>query len=142
MMDPYIAFLVEHWMLSAAFGAIVLLLIGNELRQRSFGVTGISSQQLVDLLNHKDAAVIDIRSRERFDLGHILGAINIPSENFGSSLKTLQKYKNKPIILVCGNGIDSPKKGKVLKENGFTDLYHLNGGMEAWHAQGMPVAKR
>ncbi len=141
-MDPYISFLVEHWMLSAAFGAILLLLIGNELRQRSFGVPGVSPQQLVDLLNHKDAVVIDIRSHERFDLGHILGAHNIPSENFEPGLKTLNKYKAKPIVLVCAQGNDSPKKGKVLKQNGFTELYHLSGGMDAWHAQGMPVTKR
>ncbi|MGD9591111.1 MAG: rhodanese-like domain-containing protein [Candidatus Berkiella sp.] len=141
-MDPYISFFVEHWMLSAAFAVILLLLIGNELRHRSFGVPGISSQQLVDLLNHKDAVIIDIRSHERFDLGHILGAINIPAENFDAGLKTLNKYKNRPMVLVCSQGNDAPKKGKVLKGNGYTDLYHLAGGMDAWHAQGMPVTKR
>ncbi len=141
-MEPYISFLVEHWMLSAAFGAILLLLIANEWRTRSFGIPGISPQQLVELLNHKDAVVIDLRAQERFDLGHILGAQSIPLENFGTSIKTLNKYKNKPIILVCAMGSESPKKAKVLKENGFTELYHLSGGMDAWHAQGLPVVKR
>jgi len=141
-MDPYISFIAEHWMLSSAFGVIVLLLLGNELRVRSFGVAGVSPQQLVDLLNHQEAVVVDTRSSQRFDLGHILGAMNIPAENMLSSLKTLNKYKNKPIILVWGTGAESPKVSKILKANGFTVLYHLSGGMDAWYAQGLPVVKR
>ena len=141
-MDPYIAFLVEHWMLSAAFGAILVLLALNEWRHRSLGVSGVSPQQLVDLLNHADATVVDVRTQARFELGHILGAISIPQENFGGSLKMLNKFKSKPIILVCATGLDSPKMAKLLKENGFTQLYHLAGGMEAWHAQSMPVVKK
>ncbi len=141
-MDPYISFLVEHWMLSGLFGVILVLLLGNELRHRAFGVPGLSPQQLVDLLNHKDAVVVDTRASERFNLGHILGAMNIPAENVGSSLKTLNKYKNKPIILICGLGADSSKLSKIFKANGFTELYHLSGGMDAWHAQGLPVAKK
>ncbi|MBS0286398.1 MAG: rhodanese-like domain-containing protein [Proteobacteria bacterium] len=141
-MTPYITFLVEHWMLSTAFGVIVLLLIINEWRHRSFGIPGINPQQLVELLNHKEAVVVDVRATERFDLGHILGAMNIPAQNFGSSVKTLNKYKSKPVILVCAMGQESPKLGKLLKEGGFTTLYHLSGGMEAWHAQNLPVTKR
>lgn len=141
-MDPYIAFLVEHWMLTAAFGAIIVLLALNEWRHRSLGVSGINPQQLVDLLNHADATVVDVRTQERFEQGHILGAISIPKENFGGNLKMLNKFKSKPVILVCPAGLDSPKMGKLLKENGFTQLYHLSGGMDAWYAQSMPVVKK
>ncbi|MBI2792743.1 MAG: rhodanese-like domain-containing protein [Gammaproteobacteria bacterium] len=141
-MDPYITFLTEHWMLAVAFVAIVLLILLNEWRHRSFGVPGVSPQQLVDILNHQNGVVIDIRTQERFDLGHILGALSVPKESMTNSLQLLNKYKAKPVILVCHLGQDSPKAAQVLKNNGFTQLYFLAGGMEAWRGAGLPVDKK
>ncbi|MBS0288953.1 MAG: rhodanese-like domain-containing protein [Proteobacteria bacterium] len=141
-MDPYKSFFIEHWLLSAAFMVILILLLINEWRTRTFGIKGISPQQLVDLLNHTEALAVDIRSEERFELGHILGAISLPEASVHTSLKTLNKHKNKPIVLVSATGMLSPKIGKLLLSNGFSQLYQLSGGMENWHAQGMPVVKK
>jgi rhodanese-related sulfurtransferase len=141
-MDPYITFLTEHWMLAAAFVGIVVLILLNERRHRSFGVPGVSPAQLVDLLNHQNGVVVDIRTQERFDLGHILGALSVPKDSMTNSLQLLNKYKSKPVILVCHLGQDSPKTALVLKSNGFTQLYFLAGGMEAWRSAGLPVDKK
>lgn len=141
-MAPYIAFLTEHWMLSVAFIAILVLLLFNEWRHRSYGIAGVSPQQLVDLLNHSGAAVVDIRPSARYDQGHILGSINLPKEELEKRLNMLSKYKNKPVILVCTAGIESGKMGRLLSANGFAQLYHLTGGMDMWRSQSMPVVKK
>ncbi|MBN9286405.1 MAG: hypothetical protein BGO43_07030 [Gammaproteobacteria bacterium 39-13] len=140
-MNPYISFLMEHWMLSTAFVAIAVLLAANEWRHRSMGVTSISPQQLVDFLNHAGGVVVDVRATPRFAQGHILGAINLPQEDFNNRVNTLNKYKSKPVVLVCDTGGVSPKMGQHLKANGFTQLYYLAGGVQAWQSQGLPLVK-
>jgi rhodanese-related sulfurtransferase len=141
-MDPLLTFFLEHWLLSAAFVAIVIALIINEWRHRSFGMASVGNQELVDLLNHSGAALVDIRPSSRFQHGHITGAINIPKEEIETRLNMLNKYKSKPIILVCSAGVDSPKLSKLLKANGFNQLYFLAGGIDMWQSQGLPLVKK
>ena len=141
-MEPYVAFLIDHWMLSSAFVIIVILLLMNEGLNRSFGIKALSPQELVNFLNHKNAKLVDIRTREQFNEKAILGAINIPQGEFTNQLNTLEKYKDKPVILVCQRGNISPKIGRLLKKHGFADLYYLAGGIEMWQSNGMPILKK
>lgn len=141
-MDLILAFLIEHWLLSSAFVAVLLLLILNEWRYRSFGLKAVGSQELVSFINHKDGVVIDTRANPQYEQGHILGALHIPADDLAKRLTTLNKYKNKPLILVCEAGIESPKVGKLLTENGFTQLYYLVGGMATWRSEGLPIQKK
>lgn len=141
-MDPFVAFFIEHWILSSTFIVILLLFLANEWRHRTFGLPRVSHTQLVDLLNHSHATVVDVRSHELFEQGHILHAINLPQAQIVEKLNSLNKYKAKPVILVCGQGLDSPKVGQVLIKQGFTQLYCLTGGMGAWLSNGMPVVKK
>ena len=141
-MEPYVAFLIDHWMLSSAFVIIVILLLMNEGLNRSFGIKALSPQELVNFLNHKNAKLVDIRTREQFNEKAILGAINIPQAEFANQLNTLEKYKDKPVILVCQRGNISPKIGRLLKKHDFADLYYLAGGIEMWQSNGMPILKK
>lgn len=140
--EAILNFIATHWILSTAFVAILVLLALNEWRFRGMGMIKLSAPQLVDKLNHSGAVIVDIRSAERFQLGHILNAINIPEAEMKTRFSQLNKYKNKPIIIVCATGVDSPKVGKILKDQGFAELYYLYGGMQEWHNQNMPVAKK
>jgi rhodanese-related sulfurtransferase len=105
-------------------------------------VPNLKPQELVNLLNHSAAVVVDIRSAVRFEQGHIIGAINLPQEDFANRLNFLNKYKSKPIILVCAQGMDAPKMAKVLLANGFTQLYFLANGMDGWRQDGMPLVNK
>ncbi|MFI4938025.1 MAG: rhodanese-like domain-containing protein [Candidatus Berkiellales bacterium] len=141
-MEPIISFLLAHWMLSGAFVAILILLALNEWRQLSLGMKGIDHQELVHLLNHIGAVAIDIRSPERYNQGHIRGAMNIPQESFVDRLSSISKYKNKMLILICATGVDAPKIGQLLTRQGFTQKVYLSGGMTNWVSNGMPVVKK
>lgn len=141
-MDPIIAFLVHHWILSTIFTLLVIVLLINEWRARAFGMKAVSPQGLVVLLNHSNAGLIDLRSAEQFMKGHILGAQNIREKEIASRLGNLNKFKSKPMILICATGLDAPKLYSLLKKEGFTQLYYLAGGMAAWQTNGLPVVNK
>lgn len=87
----------------------------------------------------KGAIVVDVRTPEEFNNGHIAGSINIPVNEIGNALSWLQK--DVPMVLVCASGVRSAHAKFVLDSNGFLEVY--NGG--AWnslgnvHAGGCPV---
>lgn len=140
-MDPLLVFFVEHWVLSSAFLVLIVVFVLNEWRHRAMGIPSLDPQQVVNLLNHNGGVVVDIRSQLSYQQGHIIGAVNIAQEEFSTKLTVLNKYKSKPLILVCMRGLDAPKMAKLLAANGFTQLYFLANGMEGWASNGMPLVK-
>lgn len=140
-MDALIPFLLEHWVLSSAFVVVVLLLIINEMRHRQFGVNAVSPQEAVQLMNHHGGCVIDIRGAEEFNNGHITHAKHVNPVELDKKLAKLQRYKTKPVILVCASGQDAPKIGGQLIAAGFENVYLMSGGMHAWKGEGLPVVK-
>lgn len=140
-MDPVIAFLMEHWQLSLGFILVLVLLLVNEWRHRVFGLKQVSPQECVNMLNHDGAIAVDVRATAQFEQGHIVDALNIPLVTFEQSLSQLEKYKTKPLILVCASGLDSTKAVKILKTAGFSLIYGLEGGIQAWTSQQLPLVR-
>jgi rhodanese-related sulfurtransferase len=141
-MEDLLPFLREHWVLSSILVVIVLLLLINEWRHRTFGLKKLDPQEVVSFMNHKSSIVIDIRAADIFSKGHILGAHNIEPSELQDKLKKYQKYKSKPVILVCAQGLDAPKIGSILLSEGFEEVYLMSGGLHAWTGQGLPLAKK
>lgn len=87
----------------------------------------------------KGAVIIDVRTKEEFDAGHIHGSLNIPLDELGKNLNWL--VKDVPIIVCCASGSRSQMAKFILQANNFKEVY--NGG--AWdslgniHAGGCPV---
>jgi rhodanese-related sulfurtransferase len=138
-MSGLLDFFVEHWVLSALFLTLLGFYLTFEILY-SHNNRQISSQLAVDLMNHQHAVVIDIRTKEAFEQGHIIDAVNIPHEQFMDNLKKIQKYAKKPVIIVCAVGKDSSKiVTKLIKEQDFTRVLQLSGGMHEWIASGFPI---
>ena len=78
---------------------------------------------LKELIN-KGAQIIDVRTKEEYQNGHIKGSVNIPLQ--GLSNNTSKIKKNKPIITCCASGMRSESAKSFLKSHGFTEVY--NGG--------------
>lgn len=70
------------------------------------------------------AQIIDVRTNEEFQGGHIKGSINIPLQDLQSNFSKIKK--DKPIITCCASGMRSASAKSILKSNGFTEVY--NGG--------------
>lgn len=70
------------------------------------------------------ATVIDVRTPGEYRGGHIKGSINIPLQQLASRLDEIDD--NKPVVLCCATGSRSGSAKRILKSNGFTEVY--NGG--------------
>lgn len=140
-MQEYISFFQQHLLLSAAFIVILILLIANEIRYRLSGIAKLSCQQVTQALNQEIGIVIDTRARNDFQRGHILGAINILESELLKEINKIEKYKDKRIILVDAMGQKSHSMALQLKKQGFVNTAMLNGGMQAWLAEGLPIVK-
>lgn len=80
-----------------------------------------------------DVQLIDVRTEDEFNEGHIENALNIDffkKENF---VKTFNKLdKEKPVYLYCRSGNRSHKSALLLTEMGFKKIYDLKGGFMSW----------
>lgn len=84
--------------------------------------------------------LLDVRTSDEFAKGHIEGAINADI-NLGDFQTQLAKLdKSKPVFVYCLSGGRSSSAAEVLKENGFKEIYNLEGGILAWNAAQLPLS--
>jgi rhodanese-related sulfurtransferase len=101
----------------------------------------LSLFQATQLINQGKAFILDVRDAYDFSAGHIRDAKNIPAKELPQRLGELEKFKSKALIIVCASGAESAKSAGTLKKAGFNEVYSLSGGLSAWQAQGLPIAK-
>ena len=138
-MTEVLTFLWQHWTLSLAFIAVLIVILFEEYRAYTGGGARLDPQSAVDRINREDAVVLDLRNGETFKKGHIVNSINIAANDLDANIHKLAKYKNRPLILVCQNGVTSAKVVPKLKKLGFTQLYLIGGGIEAWKRENLPL---
>lgn len=91
----------------------------------------VNLEEINDILkSNKEAILLDVRSHQEYKEGHLNGAINIPLYELESCCDCKLHKKDEVIIVYCQSGIRSKKAIKILKKYGFTNLYHLNGGLD------------
>ena len=85
--------------------------------------------------------IIDVRTTEEIAEGKIAGALEmdyfLPS--FQSQVDELPK--DKEIFIYCAVGSRSREAAEMLLQQGFTKVYHLSGGIQAWARAGMPIVR-
>jgi rhodanese-related sulfurtransferase len=85
--------------------------------------------------------ILDVRDSKDFNAGHIVDALNIPFSNFDKRVGELDKFKDRPIIVVCKMGQHASGVGGKLKTLGFEKVHRLGGGMGEWSASSLPIVK-
>ncbi|TPH17345.1 rhodanese-like domain-containing protein [Litorilituus lipolyticus] len=103
----------------------------------------ISQQALIEAMaqDANNIVVLDVRSAEEFNEGHIKGAINVSHNTVEENLAKLTQYKDKKVVVYCRSGRRAGIAEHILAENGFTKLYHLTGDMNGWVAAKLPTVK-
>ena len=139
-MQQLIEFAINHWILSLLLLTISGLLIYN----LTLGAPKdqVEPQGATELINHRDALVVDVRPVADFSQGHIINAVNLPMNAFQNQLGQLKKHQGKPIIVSCRSGAQSSQACRHLRSAGFTDVYNLKGGMLAWQNANLPVTRK
>lgn len=71
--------------------------------------------------------VIDVRSEEEYDAGHVKHAINIPLDGIEAEIGRIADYKDEAVVLICNTGNKSGQAAQILVDNGFTNVYNAEG---------------
>lgn len=92
-------------------------------------------------LQNNDFIPLDVRTPEEFVNGHIYNATNV--DYFSREFREeIHKFKRgKTYLIYCRSGKRSKKALDVMKELGFTKLYHMKDGILHWINNGLPIAQ-
>ena len=137
-MDKVVEFTGNHVLLVLALIASFFLVLFVEFRRKASGVLSIGPADAVALMN-KDALVLDLRSVEAFNRGHIVNSRNIPNDELDAKLGKLGNLEGRTVVAVCDAGTDAAKAAQKLRQAGVQQAYALKGGMNGWSQDGMPV---
>ena len=118
-----------------ASGAALLVPI---LLRRGDKVTTLQATQLI---NQGKTLLLDVRDPAEFAAAHMRDARNIPLKELSKRIGELDKFKSRTVIVVCSSGMQSSRATGVLTGAGFANVVSLSGGLTAWQAQGLPVAR-
>lgn len=105
-------------------------------------VKEIDSREAVKLINYEDAVVLDVRDDSEYAEGHLPNSKHIPSADIETRWHELEKFKEKPVVVIYQSGVRSQQASTVLKKNGFTQIHNLMGGIDAWRRASLPIVKR
>lgn len=105
------------------------------------GLRQVGPMEAVQMMNRKDAVVLDVREQGEFSAGHITGAKHFPVGSLEKRVDDLKKYIKKPVLVVCASGARSRTACTTLKKQGFEEVFLLTGGMGAWQQASLPVTK-
>lgn len=128
------------WMIAVALSSGLMLLwsfIGHHVR----GVKEVGSVAALQLINHKNALILDVRDEKEFNTGHILNAKLIPLGKLAARLAELERYRDRPVVVYCRSGQHSATACVLLGKEGFGQAYSLAGGVLAWQKSSLPLEK-
>ena len=110
----------------------MLKLIKNKIFSRNMDFYEISMQEL-EKKQKNGAVIIDVRSSQEYDEGHINNAINIPYYEIKKNVNNVLKNKNQEIVLYCQTGFRSKQAYKKLIKLEYKNVYNLYGGLDNWN---------
>ncbi|MGL4521185.1 MAG: rhodanese-like domain-containing protein [Bacilli bacterium] len=79
---------------------------------------------------YRKAQLIDLRKKDLYDAGHILGARNIPLLTLKQRIAEVRK--DQPVYLYDQNGFSCGKAATLLAKNGITEIFYLENGFQTW----------
>ncbi|MBP2644023.1 MAG: sulfurtransferase [Firmicutes bacterium] len=125
-MGDYVLFLVAIIVLVFVFGRRILIMMNSNVKNVS------ADEAAVLLRNNKDTVILDVRTKEEYDRGHIPGAILIPTQELSARIHEIKKADSVPILVYCASGGRSPGAVDTLLRNKVTNIYHLYRGISSW----------
>ena len=141
-MEPYLQFAANHIILFAALGAVLSLLIANEVHGNLTGGKRLSPQEAVRLINDREPLIVDLRPLAEYKRGHLMNAVSLPVARLDSDTGVLGSNKEKPVLVYCALGMNSVAAAEKLRKIGFAEVYPMRGGISDWTANNLPVTTK
>ena len=111
---------------------------GNRRKKNSRASTSVRKCRDIDtstlrslMTKQTDLTIIDTRSHEEYEKGHIPGAYHVPYSELETRVKELQD-QHAPIVVISGSGIRSQAVCRLLTDRGFKKTFNVTGGMASW----------
>ena len=139
-MQQLLEYAVNHPFLVGATVLLALAALAYEWSRTRAGGQSVGPLDAVRMLN-QGALVLDVRSRDQYDAGHVIDARNVPSADLAQSVETLKKYRDKPVLTCCETGMTAGAAARTLREQGFSKVASLRGGLQAWRAESLPLVR-
>ncbi len=125
--------------LALSLGAILFFLYQKGYIFANF--EHISPKEAFKLLDNKDTVFLDVRTYQEIkEEGKIPGSIHIPLDMLAQKIDMLKQYKDKKIVVYCRSGNRSVSASRLLSSLGF-NVYNMQGGINEWKEEGLPVQK-
>ncbi len=97
----------------------------KEILYRSFENKEISYKKMNEIMKNGTTYLIDVRSKQEYNKGHLDGAINIPVFDIEREIQNLVKNKSVSIIVYCSSGGRSRQAKEILDRLGYENVYNL-----------------
>lgn len=108
---------------------------------RILGIKEADTVRAMQLINRSNALVLDVREQGEYDGGHIINSRLIPAPQLKERIGELEKYRTRPIVVVCRSGARASHIASWLGKQGFKETYLLTGGVKAWQKASLPLEK-
>jgi rhodanese-related sulfurtransferase len=135
MQSPTNQMLVGVFLLSGG------MLVWPFVQRRLSTVKDVNNVEATQLINRRNAVLLDVREPKEFEGGRLPSAIHIPLSQLASRVSELAKFTSRPIVAYCDTGRRSRMAAGALEKAGFKEIYTLQGGIAAWKKDGLPVEK-
>ena len=138
-MIEFSLFLSEYWYLSFPLFLTIILWSRHEMNR---GGNKISCTDLTKLVNKNSASLIDLRTANEFETGHIANSVNMPHDEFEKYDHRISSDLETPIILICSTGRQSVNIGEDLLKKDYSNVNILSGGIMTWQQEGLPLVTK
>lgn len=139
-MERLLEYIQKHPLIVALTVAMALAVLVYELRSRRFAYASLRPQEVIQLMN-QGAQVYDLRDASAFAADHINGAKHLDPAQHANAAEQLKRFKDRLLVLYCENGSGSSALTRQLHASGFTKVFNLRGGLAAWRADALPLAR-
>lgn len=102
--------------------------------------TNVTADHLADMLKHKDFTLVNVKTPY---VGEIDGTdLYIPYDQLSTRAGELPQSKSAKILVYCRSGVESLEAVKTLLSIGYSNVWNLDGGMNAWTASGRQLIQK
>ncbi|MEH0667769.1 thiosulfate sulfurtransferase GlpE [Vibrio scophthalmi] len=95
-----------------------------------------SAQQMIE---QQGARLVDIRDPQSFAVAHATHAYHLTNDTMVAFMDEVEF--DQPVLVMCYHGISSQGAAQYLVNQGFEQVYSVDGGFEAWHRAGLPTVQ-
>ncbi len=110
----------------------LVLILGFTLSCNGQQEKTVDAKQAIAMIEKEEVVVIDVRTPEEYAEGHLPGATNINYYDQDFAIQLGEMDENQKYLVYCHSGARSAKAAHLMKEQGFSGVYNLEGGISGW----------